>query len=202
MEGCAMFDNQIRTGWISCGQTLLLVILLHWFSLAVGQTEVADIEEPDGYRMAKYNAPVPAGLDGAKTIAALGVKRLQQSAGAAVVDVLPYHKQPANLPENQIWSPPDHIGIPGAIWLPETGRGVLSDVTEDYFKHHLNLVTGGNLDHPLVIYCRASCWMSWNAAKRALSYGYVQVFWFPGGIDDWLAEDYASEVLSPAQGQR
>jgi rhodanese-related sulfurtransferase len=27
--------------------------------------------------------------------------------------------------------------------------------------------------------------MSWNAAKRALSYGYTNVAWYPEGTDGW-----------------
>ena len=29
--------------------------------------------------------------------------------------------------------------------------------------------------------------MSWNAAKRALSYGYSRVYWYPEGTDGWAA---------------
>jgi hypothetical protein len=28
--------------------------------------------------------------------------------------------------------------------------------------------------------------MSWNAAKRALEWGYKTVIWFPDGTDAWL----------------
>jgi rhodanese-related sulfurtransferase len=31
--------------------------------------------------------------------------------------------------------------------------------------------------------------MSWNAAKRALSYGYSNVVWYPEGTDGWELED-------------
>jgi PQQ-dependent catabolism-associated CXXCW motif protein len=37
----------------------------------------------------------------------------------------------------------------------------------------------------LVIYCLADCWMFWNAAKRALAYGYANVAWYPEGTDGW-----------------
>jgi PQQ-dependent catabolism-associated CXXCW motif protein len=37
----------------------------------------------------------------------------------------------------------------------------------------------------LVFYCQADCWMSWNAAKRALSLGYSNVAWYPEGTDGW-----------------
>ena len=37
----------------------------------------------------------------------------------------------------------------------------------------------------VVIYCLADCWMSWNAAKRILAYGYSNVAWYPEGTDGW-----------------
>jgi PQQ-dependent catabolism-associated CXXCW motif protein len=47
------------------------------------------------------------------------------------------------------------------------------------------LATKGNTAHPIVLFCLRDCWMSWNAAKRALSYGYTAVSWFPDGSDGW-----------------
>ena len=40
---------------------------------------------------------------------------------------------------------------------------------------------------PLVIFCRSDCWMSWNAARRAVALGYSGIQWFPGGIEGWQA---------------
>ncbi len=162
----------------------------------------ARVEQPEGYRMGDYDSEVPAALDGARTIGAAEVRRLQQTAAAAVIDVIPEQRRPQQLPENQIWLPVAHEGIPGAIWLPDTGYGVLSEVTENYFKRNLLAASNANRNHPLIFYCRANCWMSWNAAKRALSYGYTQVYWFSDGTDGWLLENYAFEVLTPAAGQR
>jgi PQQ-dependent catabolism-associated CXXCW motif protein len=184
-----------------CGVRLplsLIAVVLILFASVV----FADIKQPDGYRMEFYDDRVPAELDGASTITAVEVKRLQESAGAAVVDVIPENRRPNVLPENQIWFPVDHKGVPGAIWLPDTGYGVLSEVTEKYYRHHLNVATGANKNHAVVFYCRSDCWMSWNAAKRALSYGYTNVFWFYDGIDGWFFENYDFEVLTPAPGQR
>jgi rhodanese-related sulfurtransferase len=31
--------------------------------------------------------------------------------------------------------------------------------------------------------------MSWNAAKRILSYGYSNVAWYPDGTDGWARAD-------------
>ena len=45
----------------------------------------------------------------------------------------------------------------------------------------LERASGGNKAALLVIYCQEDCWMSWNAAKRVLSYGYPNVAWYPRG---------------------
>ncbi len=179
--------------------------LLSILALALGLftgAAFAEVGQPDGYRVEFYDAEVPIALDGADTITALELKALRASQEAVVVDVIPEHRRPEVLPENQIWFPVDHKGVPGAIWLPDTGYGVLSDITEKYFKHHLSSATGGNKDHHVVFYCRSDCWMSWNAAKRALAYGYTNVHWFRNGIDGWFFEGYDIEVLTPAEGQR
>lgn len=162
----------------------------------------AEVEEPAGYRTELYDDVVPQTLMGATRVAALDVKRLQADVDAVVIDVIPEHRRPAELPEGQLWIPLKHKGVQGALWLPDVGFGVLSDVTDQYFQHHLKIATNDNLSHPLIFYCRADCWMSWNAAKRALAYGYQSVYWFADGIDDWLFEGFETEILKPAAGQR
>ena len=160
------------------------------------------VDQPAGYRMEEYDAPVPDGLDGATTVDAIAVRELMESADAVVIDVLPEHRRPEFLPENQIWIPVKHKGIPGSLWLPDIGFGVLSEVTETYFKHHLKIATRDNLYHPVIFYCRTDCWMSWNAAKRALEFGYRNVHWFSEGTDGWFFEGWEFAVLTPAEGER
>jgi PQQ-dependent catabolism-associated CXXCW motif protein len=46
-------------------------------------------------------------------------------------------------------------------------------------------VTADNPTRPLVFYCQVDCWMSWNAAKRAIALGYARVHWYPDGTDGW-----------------
>jgi PQQ-dependent catabolism-associated CXXCW motif protein len=41
----------------------------------------------------------------------------------------------------------------------------------------------------------ADCWMSWNAAKRALELGHKAVVWYPEGTDGWSE---AGLPLAPA----
>ena len=162
----------------------------------------APVPEPEGYRTHTYDAPVPEALAGAATVAGPEVRRLLAAGAAVVVDVLPAHRRPASLPEGQAWLPPRHLGIPGALWLPDTGYGELAPVTVRYLLGHLERATGGRRDRPVVFYCRIDCWMSWNAAKRALAAGYTNVHWFRDGIDEWRFEGLPTEDLTPAPGER
>lgn len=165
-------------------------------------TAATTVKEPPGYRQDDYDADVPATLEGATRVQAVDVHRLMEQEQAFVIDVIPEHRPPRVLPEGQKWFPVAHVGIAGALWLPDVGYGSLSETTEAYFRWHLWSSTGGNEDHPLVFYCRSRCWMSWNAARRAVSYGFTSVYWFSEGIDDWRFEGFDTATLSPAPGRR
>ena len=143
--------------------------------------------EPTVYRGEPYNAPVPATLAGAQVVDGAAAIALHAS-GAAFVDVYPRVKRPEGLPEGTIWRAPRHDTIPGAVWLWDTGYEQLNPDEQARLADGLAAVTGGDKTAPLVIFCRADCWMSWNAARRAVEAGYSAVSWFPGGIDDWQAE--------------
>ncbi len=183
---------------ITIRSTCLLLIVL----LCVSASIAMAVEEPAGYRMEHYDDRVPKTLTGATRVSALEVLELQQNEGALVIDVIPEHQQPDDLPEGQLWLPVPHKGVAGALWLPDVGYGALSEATESYFKGHLKEVSEGDWSRPLVFYCRTDCWMSWNAAKRAMSYGYTSIYWFADGIDDWMFEEFELEVLKPAEGVR
>ena len=51
-------------------------------------------------------------------------------------------------------------------------------------------LTQNNPDQQLIFYCVADCWMSWNAAKRAMNYGYSRVYWYPDGSDGWAGDGH------------
>ena len=158
--------------------------------------------EPDGYRLEEYDAPVPETLTGATLVDALEVRRLRDEEDALVIDVIPEHRRPDFLPENQIWIPVPHKGVPGSVWLPDIGYGVLADITLEYFSDNLAKHTDGNQNRPVVFYCRLDCWMSWNAAKRAVAFGYTDVYWFADGTDGWMFEGLEMSVLTPEPGAR
>ncbi|MCO6404226.1 PQQ-dependent catabolism-associated CXXCW motif protein [Aurantimonas endophytica] len=142
------------------------------------------VAEPDGYRMDAYRAPVPSSLSGGTVVDTPAAKALHDR-GIAFVDVLPRPPRPQNLPEGTIWHPKERTNIPGSLWLVDTGYGALAPVMEAYFMQGLAKATGGDKAAPVVIYCQRDCWMSWNAARRAIAAGYSAIHWYPDGTEGW-----------------
>ncbi len=153
--------------------------------------------EPEGYRLEAYRAPVPATLSGARVLDSAAAAELWRKGGVAFVDVLPRPPKPAGLPAGTVWRDQPHSSIPGAVWLPNVGFGALNPETDGYFRAGLSAVTRGDVNAPLVIFCQRDCWMSWNAAKRALAYGYTNVSWFPTGVDGWGEAGLPLEAVEP-----
>lgn len=151
----------------------------------VSATDAARVPEPDGFRMDEYRKPVPATLKGATILSSDAAHELWQSGKAVFIDVYPHAPKPTNLPAGTLWREPQHFSIENAVWLANVGFGKLAPETETYFKGHLSRLSGGDTGKPLVFFCLRDCWMSWNAAKRALDYGYTNVLWFPDGTDGW-----------------
>lgn len=158
----------------------------------------ADVPEPDVYRTDQYRAPVPATLQGARVLTTSEAEAIWRARSAVFVDVLPHIPKPPNLPANTVWRDRPHRNIPGSLWLPDTGYGALAAATETYFRNGLSRATHDDLAKQLVIYCQANCWMSWNAAKRAMTLGYRNVAWFPDGTDGWEQANLPLEDAQPA----
>jgi PQQ-dependent catabolism-associated CXXCW motif protein len=153
--------------------------------------------EPSGYRMDSYRAPTPATLPGAKVLTTDEAHTLWVEHHAAFIDVLPRPPRPQGLPPATIWHPKPRLDIPNSIWLPDTGYGVLPPVMEAYFARGLAQASAGNQGRMLVFYCLENCWMSWNAAKRAMTLGYTDVAWYPDGTEGWTAKGFPTEAREP-----
>jgi PQQ-dependent catabolism-associated CXXCW motif protein len=145
--------------------------------------------EPDEYRTDNYRAPVPATLAGTRVLTTAEAEAIWRTRAGVFIDVLPRAPKPQNLPPGTVWRDKPRLNIPGSIWLPDTGYGKLAAATEDYLRQGVARASGGNTATLFVIYCQADCWMSWNAAKRVLSYGYPNVVWYPEGTDGWEQAD-------------
>jgi len=162
-------------------------------------TASPQVPEPASYWTGDINAPTPATLHGAKVINAQQVSALLKAGNAIIVDVSNAPRRPDNLAPGAPWMPTSHPGIPGALWIPGAGLGVVPASVDDFFRAQLAKTTGGDFSRPLVIYCHQRCWLSWNAAKRAVSYGYRQVSWFPQGIEGWRARGLSTAELTPRE---
>lgn len=165
---------------------------------ANAQRPAGPVAEPAGYWTGDVNAPTPTTLQGATVVNAKQVRKLLGT-GAVVIDVSNAPRRPEHLAPGAPWIPTAHPGIPGALWIPGAGMGVVPVSVEAYFRAKLTASTGGDLARPIVIYCHSRCWLSWNAAKRAVSYGYRNVSWFPQGIEGWRASGQSTTELKPLQ---
>lgn len=153
--------------------------------------------EPTGYKFDDFRSPTPATLSGAKVVDDDEAFAIWKARSAVFVDVMPRAPKPPNLPPGTIWRDKPRANIPGSIWLPNVGYGALSPEMDGYFRRNLEQATGGDKAKPLLVYCLKDCWMSWNAAKRALEYGYTTVIWYPQGTDGWAEFNNPIEPAEP-----
>ena len=126
-------------------------------------------------RTADLAAPTPREVPGAKTIRTGALRESLQTAPPPLLfDVL---------------GGDVHESLPGAIWLPGAGRGLsFTDSVQGRLAQTLKAMTKGDRRRPLVFFCQGpQCWLSYNAALRAVALGYEAVYWYRGGIEAWLA---------------
>ena len=178
-----------------------IAVCLIAFAPAAASGQDRPIPEPGGYRMDDYRAPTPATLEGARVLTTREAADLWRAGTAVFIDVMPQPPRPAGLPPGTIWRDKPRHNIPGSIWLPDTGYGALAAATEDYLRNGLAQASGGDQTKMLVFYCQRECWMSWNAAKRALGFGYRNVAWFPDGSDGWQEAGLPLVEAHPAPGR-
>ena len=153
--------------------------------LLAGEPCVA--REPADYRRSNFLAPVPCTLAGGNVVYTDELVDLIAREQVILVDVLPSPRRPEGLAADALWQPKARRNIPDSAWLPNTGFGELPVEEEAYLRRNLDRLTQGDKSRHLVFYCLADCWMSWNAARRALAWGYTAVTWYPCGTDGWKA---------------
>ena len=181
------------------GTVAFAAILL---GLATGRAEAIDaglspIPEPSDYRLDDYRSPVTKTLKGARVIDADEAETLLKGRKAVFIDVFPRAPKPPNLPAGTVWRDPTHMTMEGAQWIPTDGYGGLTPDFEAYFKSRLTKLTDGDLTRPIVFFCLRDCWMSWNAGKRALEWGYTNVIWFSEGTDAWQEAGFSLVKATP-----
>ncbi|MFQ3788043.1 PQQ-dependent catabolism-associated CXXCW motif protein [Halomonas sp. A29] len=153
-----------------------------------------------GYRIDRYRSPTPASAPGAITVDTAQVEALLNAQPPVlVVDVI-------NLTflHGRFLQTNPHRSLPGALWLPNTGLGHLDD--DWYYSRHdwvgyllgeISAASGGDMSYPVLVLCRADCWLSWNAVKRLAEAGFQRLYWYRDGIDSWEAAGKSLEIVSP-----
>jgi PQQ-dependent catabolism-associated CXXCW motif protein len=174
------------------------VALVLFAALAPNPSAAADpsFDAATGYRIAHYRAPTPETVPGGQRVSLEDVQRLVAQ-GAVLVDVMPSDGAGPDAATGVWHVPKPRFNMAGSIWLPDVGRGVLTPAMDAYFKSNLARSTDGRQHWPIVVYCQADCWMSWNALKRAASYGYTSLYWYAEGTDGMSDWDVALVPATP-----
>ena len=156
------------------------------------------VPEPSGYWTGPVNSAVPATLSGGTVIhTAHQLRTLLRQGGVVLVDVSNAPRRPEKLAPGAPWMPVPHRTIPGSLWMPGVGLGEVPVSVDDFFRQRLEAAIDNHLARPVVVYCHRRCWLSWNAAKRAISYGYRNIYWYRDGIEGWKAAHYPTAVIEP-----
>jgi len=88
-----------------------------------------------------------------------------------------------------------------AAWAAQPGS--LDDAVQQRFVMLLQQRTNGNKEMPLVFYCLSrECWMSYNAALRAIGAGYTNVLWYRGGLEAWKSAGLATQRTQQSPASR
>ncbi len=124
-------------------------------------------------RTAGYHAPTPRTIPGGRVVRTADLKAMREGGPQPyLIDVL---------------GGDAHRTIAGAFWLAGAGAG---DMNADEARRFLDAVAkfaGGDRNRPIVFFCADSeCWLSYNAALRAVAAGYTNIMWYRGGLAAWF----------------
>lgn len=146
------------------------------------------VPPPQGLHDGAFHGPTPNTIPGGQVITTKGLLPLiqNQQMPKLVLDIL---------------GGPEHL--PGAVPAAAASQpGNFQDQTQQGFGNYLNQATRGNKEMPLVFYClNTQCWMSYNAAARAIALGYKNVLWYRGGIEAWKSAGLPVQPSNQQQRQ-
>ncbi len=142
-------------------------------ALAAAERQDYGVAPQRGLHSGAMHGPTPTQIPGGQVITTKGVSDLlqnQQQLRPLLFDVL---GGPQTIP-----------GAQPAVAASQPGG--FDDQVQQRFGAYLQQATGGNRETPLVFYClNTHCWMSYNAALRAIDLKYTNVLWYRGGIEAW-----------------
>lgn len=142
------------------------------------------VPEQSTVRQGSYAGGTPRSIPGGRVVTAVELKAMiDGDRKPFLVDVL---------------SGPPHRSIPGSVWMHNGGLGDFDAAEEQRFLRTIALFTGTDRSRAIVFYCSsAECWLSYNAALRAIQAGYTSVLWFRGGIAAWQAAGFPTARTEP-----
>ncbi|HYD55506.1 MAG TPA: rhodanese-like domain-containing protein [Burkholderiales bacterium] len=154
---------------------LLIAISLLAFSAHGDEFADYGVAPQETLRQQDFHAPTPLAVPGARTITTAELRKRLQAPPAErplLIDVLGGY---------------GHASLPGAVWLPGAGRGgSFEDPIQARLGQALRVLSGGNAGREMVFFCASpQCWLSYNAALRAIHLRYSTVAWYRGGIEAW-----------------
>jgi len=180
----------------ACLSSLLAVLTTVLVATAHGE-DIRAFDPETGYRIARYRAPTAATVPGGTRIDSDELDRLMARDDVVLIDVTPAGSASVD-PDAGRWRlGKPHQNIPGSHWLPDVGFGQLDAAMTHYLASTLDRLAAGDKARPLIFYCQADCWMSWNAVKRAASLGYRKLYWYAEGIDGWRDLDRSFAPAEP-----
>jgi len=123
-------------------------------------------------RTTDYHGPTPRGIPGGRVVTTNELKTLlEKEPRPYLIDVL---------------GGGVHRTLAGAFWMLASGAGDMGREEEKRFLEAIAKFAGGDKGRPMVFFCVDSqCWLSYNAALRAIAAGYTNVMWYRGGIAAW-----------------
>ncbi|KAA5605169.1 hypothetical protein F1188_12895 [Roseospira marina] len=140
--------------------------------LAQYETQNLGVPPTQSLHTGPMHGPTPSSIPGGQVITTLGLVQLVQGQQVPYLlfDVLGANET-----------------LPGAIpAVPASQPGQFGDGVSQQMDRFLRQATRGNIQTPLIFYCASrECWMSYNAALRAINLGYSNVLWYRGGLEAW-----------------
>lgn len=171
--------------------------LLAMLLAMTGQADGPLFDPIQGYRLSHYRGVVPAPPEGVARITTTQAASLWRSHRAIFIDVAPAEGGVRD-PATDRWSLAEpHVSIPGARWFPDSGRGSLAAGIDTWFLRGVARAHRARPDAPIVVYCLADCWMSWNATLRLHRAGYRDVRWYADGMDGWREAGLPTADVKP-----
>lgn len=156
--------------------------MARWFNTAGGTTGLKPVAlrgDLTQYRtVADLGHYTPTLLPGATIVTAPEVRQLIAQ-GAVMVDTRSEKEYNAR-------------HVPKAVWVPYHEKS-LKDVAFEASKDDFSGLNKLDKSKPTIFACNgAECWKSYKASKAAVAAGFSKVYWFRGGLPEWVAAFAAS----------